>query len=61
VGGAITALALPFVLGMRRIGGSADKIIGQAGRYSSCATLALPDGVAVAAEREVDVEVAVAR
>jgi hypothetical protein len=46
---------------MRRIGGSADKIIGQAGRYSSCATLALPDGVAVAAEREVDAEVAVAR
>ena len=61
VGGAITALAVPFVLAMRRIGGSADKIIGQAGRYSGCATLALPEGVAVAAEREVDVEVAVAR
>ena len=49
-------LAVPFVLSMRRIGGSADKITGQAGRYSGCATLALPEGVAVAAARDVDAE-----
>ncbi len=53
LGGAITALAIPFVFVMRRLGGAPDMIMGEAGRYASCPTLALPDGVAVGAERDV--------
>lgn len=55
VGGAITALAIPPVLAVRRLGGVADMIFGKAGRYSTCATLALPEGVAVSAQRDVEV------
>ncbi len=53
VGGAITALAIPIVFVMRRLGGAPDRIIGEAGWYSACPTLALPEGVAVSAERDV--------
>ena len=53
VGGAITVIALPILLVMRRVGGGPDRIVGQAGRYSVCTTLALPEGVSVAAERDV--------
>lgn len=57
VGGALTALAIPPVLAIRRLGGIADMIMGTAGRYTACATLALPEGVAVSAQRDVDVAV----
>jgi MFS family permease len=51
VGGAVTALAIPFLLLMRRLGGGPDRIVGKAGRYASCATLAVPG--AVPGERDV--------
>jgi hypothetical protein len=38
---------------MRRRGGEPDRIIGKAGRYASCESLALPAGVAQDPEREV--------
>lgn len=57
VGGAITALAIPPVLAIRRLGGVADMIMGKAGRYTACATLALPEGVAVSAQRDIEVVV----
>jgi MFS family permease len=52
-GGLAAALAVPFVILMRRLGGEPDRIVGQAGRYLTCATQALPEGIAVAARREV--------
>ena len=53
-GGIATALAIPWLIGMRRIGGAPDRIVGKAGRYASCEALALPAGVQqAAAEREV--------
>jgi MFS family permease len=52
-GGVMTALAVPWVLAMRRRGGAPDRIIGKAGRYASCESLALPAGVAADPEREV--------
>lgn len=55
LGGAISALTIPFVFAMRRLGGAPDMIMGEAGRYASCATLALPEGVAIAAERDAPV------
>lgn len=55
VGGAVTVLAIPPILAARRLGGVADLIMGKAGRYTMCATHALPDGVAVSAQRDVEV------
>jgi len=55
VGGALTALAIPPVVAIRKLGGVADLILGKAGRYTACATLALPEGVAVSAQRDVEV------
>jgi hypothetical protein len=52
-GGLAAALAVPFVILMRRLGGGPDRIVGQAGRYLTCETQALPEGIAVAARREV--------
>jgi hypothetical protein len=52
-GGLITSLAIPLVLTMRRAGGGPDRIVGKAGRYTACPSLALPEGVTAAAEREV--------
>jgi MFS family permease len=53
-GGIATALAIPWLVGLRRIGGAPDQIIGKAGRYMTCEALALPAGVQQAAEeREV--------
>jgi MFS family permease len=52
VGGAVTALAIPVVLVMRALAGGPDRIVGKAGRYSVCSTLALPEGVSVSAERD---------
>ena len=57
-GGLATAIAIPVVLLMRRVGGAPDQIRGEAGRYSSCPTLALPEGVAVGAERDLTAETA---
>jgi MFS family permease len=53
VGGAVTILAVPLIFSLRRLGGGPDQIVGKAGRYSTCASLALPEGVAVAASRDV--------
>lgn len=59
-GGLVTAIAIPVVLLMRRAGGAPDQIRGEAGRYSTCPTLALPEGVAVGAERDLAAETAAA-
>ena len=56
-GGLLASLAVPIVLSMRWLAGDADRIVGQAGRYRDCPSLALPEGVAVAAERDVEAEV----
>ncbi|MGD8277450.1 MAG: MFS transporter [Gemmatimonadota bacterium] len=52
-GGLAAGLAVPFLAFMRRLGGEPDRIVGEAGRYGTCETGALPEGVAVAARREV--------
>jgi MFS family permease len=52
-GGLLTSLAIPWVLAMRRRGGEPDRIVGKAGRYAACESLALPAGVAADPEREV--------
>ncbi|MFI5310375.1 MAG: MFS transporter [Gemmatimonadales bacterium] len=52
-GGIVTAMAIPFLIGMRRLAGEPDRIFGRVGRYFSCPSLALPQGVATAATREV--------
>lgn len=59
-GGLITAIVVPILLLMRRAGGAPDLIRGEAGRYTKCPTLALPEGVAVGAERDLTAETAVA-
>ena len=51
-GGIATVLAIPWLFGMRRLNGPADRIVGQAGRYSACAELAVPSGVQAAPKRE---------
>jgi MFS family permease len=50
-GGALTVLAVPILLMMRALSGGPDRIVGKAGRYGACPTLAMPEGVAVAGER----------
>ena len=52
-GGLATALALVFLVAMRRLGGVPDRIVGKAGRYSACSPLSLPEGVSVGATRDV--------
>lgn len=51
VGGAATAVAIPFLLLMRRLGGAPDNIVGEPGPYATCQALAVPG--AVGAERTV--------
>lgn len=51
-GGLLTALAIPWLVSMRRLGGAADQIVGKAGRYSTCDTLARPAGVTADPERD---------
>jgi ammonia channel protein AmtB len=41
VGGAVTALAIPLYLGIRRSREPADRIIGKAGKNSACAAQGL--------------------
>ena len=53
VGGLTTVLAIPWLIAMRRLGGSPDRIVGKAGRYAACESLALPAGVQPATERDV--------
>ncbi|MGQ0537718.1 MAG: MFS transporter [Gemmatimonadaceae bacterium] len=60
IGGAVTGLAIPVVLAMRQLGGIADRIFGKAGRYTACESLALPEGVAVSAKRDVTTPAAAA-
>lgn len=52
-GGIATVLTIPWLLGMRRLDGHADQIVGKAGRYTACETLALPATVHAGAERDV--------
>lgn len=52
VGGALTALAIPAVLRMRRSGGVPDAIVAQAGVYQTCPSLALPEVVTSAGDRD---------
>jgi hypothetical protein len=54
VGGAITAIAIPLLIGMRRLGGGPDRIVGRAGRFAVCAPTTVPAGVSVAAERDIE-------
>ncbi len=44
VGGAFTALALPALLGVRRVGGTSDQIVGTEAVEGSCAANGLPRG-----------------
>jgi len=52
-GGLVTALAVPWVIAMRHLGGDPDRIVGRAGRYTACESMALPAGVAAGPVREV--------
>jgi hypothetical protein len=60
VGGVVTTLAIPVVIAMRSLGGGPDRIVGKAGRYSVCTTMALPEGVSVGARRDAEKVVGVA-
>jgi MFS family permease len=42
VGGLASALAIPWVIAMRRLGGAPDRIKGTASRFAACETLAIP-------------------
>jgi MFS family permease len=44
VGGAFTALALPFLWGVRRLGGDADSVVPDGAREGTCAAHGLPRG-----------------
>lgn len=52
-GGLVCLLAIPFTVWMRRLGGAPDQVVGRVGNYTSCRSLALPDGVTPAGEREI--------
>jgi MFS family permease len=41
-GGIVSALAIPWILAMRRLGGAPDRIKGTSARFSACETLAIP-------------------
>jgi MFS family permease len=43
-GGIVAALAIPWVLAMRRLGGAPDRIRGTAARFAACESLAIPVG-----------------
>jgi MFS family permease len=42
VGGIASAFAIPWLLAMRRVGGSPDRVKGTASRFAACETLAIP-------------------
>ena len=42
VGGVVTATVWPLVLGVRRIGGEPDEIVGSRARQGTCAAQGLP-------------------
>jgi len=43
-GGIAAALAIPWILAMRRLGGDADRVRGTASRFAACESLAIPAG-----------------
>lgn len=47
-GGVVTALAVPLLLSLRRVGGLPDQILGKVGRFSRCPGLTTPEGASVA-------------
>jgi MFS family permease len=53
IGGLTTVLAIPWLIGMRRLNGAPDRITGKAGRYAACEALAVPASAQGAAKREV--------
>ncbi len=53
VGGITSVLAIPWLIGMRRLDGAPDRIVGKAGRYAACEPLAVPAGAQASAKREV--------
>ena len=53
VGGMTSVLAIPWLIGMRRLNGAPDRIVGKAGRYAACEALAVPAGAQASAKREV--------
>jgi hypothetical protein len=48
-GGIVSALALPWIFGMRRLGGPPDRVKGTSARFAACESLAIPavEGVRV--------------
>ena len=52
VGGALTAVAVPLLFSLRRLGGLPDRIFGRAGRFSRCPGLTTPAGAPLVAEPE---------
>jgi hypothetical protein len=53
IGGFTSVLAIPWLIGMRRLNGAPDRIVGKAGRYAACEALAVPAGAQASAKREV--------
>lgn len=51
-GGVISALAIPWLLAMRRLGGAPDRIKGTAARFAACESLAIPAASQVLEARE---------
>lgn len=49
VGGVASALAIPWLIAMRRLGGAPDRIQGTSARFAACESLAIPAGGAVEA------------
>ena len=47
-GGVIAALAIPFLLSLRRLGGRPDQILGETGRFTRCPGLTSPEGTSIA-------------
>src|SRR5262245_5985937 len=50
VGGALTALAIPLLFSLRRLGGLPDHVVGKVGRFSRCPGLTTPEGAPVVAQ-----------
>jgi MFS family permease len=51
-GGIVSALAIPWILAMRRLGGAPDRIKGTAARFAACEALAIPAGPEVTGARQ---------
>lgn len=49
-GGLLTALAVPVLFSLRRLGGLPDHILGKVGRFSTCPGLTTPEGATIVAD-----------